>query len=359
MLIVVRVDSVFMERYMHVGIAGIGVYLPKTHMTAADLAEAADLPEDVVALKFGVKQKPVAGLKDTTAEMGYRAAVEALSEAGIAAGSLDLVIWCGAQHKDYPCWLAGLNVANRLGAAKAWSFDMEAMCGSMMAALDVAKSLMLARDDLSTVLLVSGYRNNDLIDLSNPRTRFMLDIGSGGSACVLVKNLGKNAVLGSAFRGDGSLSEMCVVPVLGSKAWPPRPEDAARPYFEVPDEAAFKAKLGEVTMPNFYAVIREALAKSKLGQADIGYLAILHFKRSAHAAVLAELGLKENQSTYLEDYGHLGQNDQLLSIRLGLEAGKIKEGANIVLVGAGLGFVWASTVVRWGAYREEADTKRE
>jgi len=35
-----------------------------------------------------------------------------------------------------------------------------------MAALDVAKSLMLGRDDLNTVLLVSGYRNNDLIDLS-------------------------------------------------------------------------------------------------------------------------------------------------------------------------------------------------
>ena len=145
---------------------------------------------------------------------------------------------------------------------------------------------------------------------------------------------------------------MCVVPVLGSKAWPPKPEDAARPFFVVPDEAAFKAKLGEVTMPNFYGVIRDALAKSGLDQADIDYLAILHFKRSAHEAVLAELGLRAEQSTYLEDYGHIGQNDQLLSIKLGLESGKIREGANVVLVGAGLGFVWASTIVRWGIVKE-------
>ena len=98
----------------------------------------------------------------------------------------------------------------------------------------------------------------------------------------------------------------------------------------------------------FRSVIREALAKSGLTQGDIGYLAILHFKKSAHFAVLQELGLSKSQSTYLDDYGHIGQNDQLLSITLGLEEGKIKDGTAIVLVGAGLGFVWASTVVRWG-----------
>ena len=98
------------------------------------------------------------------------------------------MIWCGAQHKDYPCWLAGLYVADQIGAKNAWSFDMEAMCGSMMAALDIAKSLIIARGDLETVLLVSGYRDNDLIDLKEPATRFMLDIGSGASALVLRKN---------------------------------------------------------------------------------------------------------------------------------------------------------------------------
>jgi len=70
--------------------------------------------------------------------------------------------------------------------------------------------------------------------------------------------------------------------------------------------------------------------------------------------VLEELGLREDQSTYLDEYGHLGQNDQLLSIKLGLDAGKIRDGSRIVMVGAGLGFVWASTVVRWGPYLEGA-----
>jgi len=337
---------------MHVGIIGYGNWVPDGRVTAADLAAATGIPEDVIALKFGVKGKPVAGPGETTAFMGLAAANKALDQAGVAGGSVDLVIWCGAQHKDYPCWLAGLYVANQIGAKKAWSFDMEAMCGSMMVALDVAKSLMLTHPDLDTVLLVSGYRNNDLIDPAVPETRFMLDIGSGGSALVLKKNAGKNAVLASAFRGDGSLSEMCIVPALGSKAWPPAAGDVAKAHFVVPDEQAFKAKLGEVTMPNFYAVIRESLRLSGLPESALDYLAILHFKRSAHDAALAELGLRPEQSTYLDEYGHLGQNDQVLSLELGLRDGKIRDGSHIVFVGAGLGFVWAATAIQWGPYSE-------
>jgi 3-oxoacyl-[acyl-carrier-protein] synthase-3 len=337
---------------MHVGIIGYGSWLPSGRMTAADLAAATGVPEDIIALKFGVKGKAVAGPGETTAFMGVAAARKALASAGIEGGAVDLVIWCGAQHKDYPCWLAGLYVADQIGAKRAWSFDMEAMCGSMMAALDIAKALLLTHPELDTVLLVSGYRNNDLIDLSVPATRFMLDIGSGGSALVLKKNAGRNAVLASAFRGDGSLSEMCIVPALGSRAWPPAPADVARAHFIVPDEEAFKKKLGEVTMPNFYAVIREALKFSGLPETAIDYLAILHFKRSAHDAVLAELGLRPEQSTYLDDYGHLGQNDQVISLELGLRDGKIRDGSRIVCVGAGLGFVWAATVIQWGPYAD-------
>ena len=331
---------------MHVGIIGHGTWLPPGRMAAAEIAGITGIPQDVIALKFGVKQKPVAGPQESTADMGLQAARKALEDAGVSGSEVDLVIWCGAQHKDYPCWLAGLYVAEKIGARQAWSFDMEAMCGSMMAALDVAKSLIVARGDLQTVLLVSGYRNNDLIDLKVPATRFMLDIGSGASALVLRKDAGRNAVLASAFRGDGSFSEMCVVPTLGSRAWPPAAGDEARAHFVVPDEEAFKTRLNERTLPNFFAVIREALQRSGLSAID--YLAILHFKKSAHEAVLAELGLPAEKTTYLDDYGHPGQNDQVLSLELGLAAGKIRDGSTIVFVGAGLGFVWAATVIRWG-----------
>lgn len=335
---------------MNVGMKGIGTYIPEKFMTSFEIAEKTGIPEEVIVEKFGVKRKPIPGERDTTSYMGIQAAKKAIADARIAPEEIDLIIWSGAQHKDYPCWLAGLKVAEDIGAANAWSFDMEAMCGSMMAAMKVAKSMLLTDDELNNVLIVSGYRNLDFIDISLRETQFMLDIGAGGAAAMLQKGYNNNVLLGTAFKGDGSFAEDCVVPVGGTKSWPITKDDVARMHFIVRDVEVFKEKLKERTMSNFYQVIRESLSKSGLSERDIDYLAILHFKRSAHLAVLEELGLTDDQTTYLEDFGHIGQNDQILSIELGLKHGKIKDGDHIVMVGAGLGFVWASAVVKWGEY---------
>ncbi len=331
-----------------IGIIGLGVSFPDTYMDAAELAERAGIPEDVIREKFGVERKPVPGPEDTTSAMGISAAKNAIEMAGIDATEIDVVIWNGGQHKDYLNWLAGLHVADRIGAANAWSFDMEAMCGSMMAGMEVARSLMIANEEYRTVLLVSGYRNGDMIDYSVKETSFMFDIGAGGAAMVLRRGVKRNLILGTAFRGDGSFSTDCVVKAGGSRNWPPVPEDIGRLHFVIDDVEGFKRKLGERTLPNFYTVIRESLRKAALTESDIDYLAILHFKRSTHDLVLRELGLSEEQTTYLNRYGHVGQNDQIISILEGLESGKIKNGDNIVMVGAGIGFVWAAATVKWG-----------
>jgi 3-oxoacyl-[acyl-carrier-protein] synthase III len=333
---------------IHIGIAGFGTYTPPGRLTAAEIAEKSGIPEDVIREKFGVQEKPIPGPEDTTSAMGIKAARTAIEQAGVSPEEIDIVIWNGAQHKDYPNWLAGLKVAHKLGAHRAWSFDMEAMCGSMMAGMEVARSLMVANERYKTVLLVSGYRNADMIDFDVKETSFMFDIGAGGAAVVLRAGHEENELVATSFKGDGSFSEDCVVPVGGSAKWPPQPEDVAHMHFEVRDVDSFKKKLGERTLPNFYYVIDDALAQAGLTRAQIDYLAILHFKRSTHELVLKDLELTSEQTTYLEHYGHIGQNDQIISLEEGLAAGKIRNGSTIVMVGAGLGFVWAAAVVRWG-----------
>jgi 3-oxoacyl-[acyl-carrier-protein] synthase-3 len=71
-------------------------------------------------------------------------------------------------------------------------------------------------------------------------------------------------------------------------------------------------------------------------------------KPSAHQFVLRELGLREDQSYYLGDYGHIGQHDQALSIKKGLETGRLRDGMVMVMVAAGIGYAWSASVVKWG-----------
>ena len=335
-----------------IGIKGFGTYFPQKTENSQYIAEQSNIPRDVVENKFGVIKKTVPGPEDTASNMGLWASQKALMNAGIDAKSIDLVIWNGAQHKDFPCWLASLDVAHRLGAINAWGFDMEAMCGSMMAGFETAKSLMRNNDEIKRVLLCSGYRNNDLISYKEPSTSFMFDIGASGAAVILEKGYDKNVILASSFKGDGSFSRGCVVPVGGNNRWPLQKDDVEQFHFKIQgDPKAFKTKLGEKTLPNFFWVIRDALKKSGYSQEDINYLAILHFKRSAHDLILTELGLNDEQTTYLDKYGHIGQNDQIISLEEGLKNNKIKDGDIVVMVGAGLGFVWASSVIQWGHYK--------
>ena len=63
--------------------------------------------------------------------------------------------------------------------------------------------------------------------------------------------------------------------------------------------------------------------------------------------MLEQLGLTDKQSIYLEDYGHIGQIDQFLSLDLAMKQGLLKKGTIAVLLAAGIGYVWAANVVRW------------
>ncbi|WP_407271751.1 3-oxoacyl-ACP synthase [Radiobacillus sp. PE A8.2] len=334
---------------MQVGIRSTGLYIPDNKMTAADLAEQTGLPQEVIQQKLGIKQKPIPSESDHTAEMGIKAAKQAIAKANIDPGAIDLVIYIGEEHKEYPLWTAAIKTQKEVGAVHAWAFDAALRCGTTIMAIKIAKDMMLADDHIQTVLLAGGYRNVDFINYQNPRTRFMYNLGAGGGAIILEKNYNKNIVLQSHLITDGSFSEDVVVTTGGTKN-PISAEnlEAGLYQLDVLDPEGMKQRLEQKSMVNFLTCIREALAKSGYAQEDIDYVAMLHMKRSAHHYVLQELGLTEEHSIYLEDYGHIGQIDQILSLQLAEEQGKLKKGDLVVLVSAGIGYAWGANVIRWG-----------
>ncbi len=330
-----------------IGIVSTGVYIPEGVMTSQEIAEEAGLPIEVVEQKMGIKQKPVPGDEDHTCEMGIRAAKKALEKGGIDSKDIDLVIYIGEEYKEYPLWTAGIKLQEAVGATNAWAFDVAMRCGTTIMAMKVARNMMMADPDIQTVLLAGGYRNGDFIRFDNPRTRFMYNLSAGGGAMILQRGHEKNQVLDSSLISDGSFSEDVVVVAGGTKV-PLTPDNFHQYQLDVLDPEGMKKRLEEKSMSNFLHVIREALQKSGYTQEDVDYVAMLHMKRSAHEFVLKELGLDLNQSIYLENYGHIGQIDQILSLELAEQEGKLSDGDIVVLVSAGIGYAWGATVIKWG-----------
>ena len=64
--------------------------------------------------------------------------------------------------------------------------------------------------------------------------------------------------------------------------------------------------------------------------------------------MLARLGLTEEQAVYLSEFGHTGVHGAMFAIKEGLKQGRLKEGDLMVIVAAGIGYVWGVASVRWG-----------
>lgn len=95
---------------------------------------------------------------------------------------LDLFIYVGEEYKEYSLWTGSIYMQEQLGAYGAVAFDMSLRCGTTVLAMDVAKSMMIAKEDVSTVLLAGGYCNGGFMNYKNERSRFMYNLAAGGGA---------------------------------------------------------------------------------------------------------------------------------------------------------------------------------
>jgi 3-oxoacyl-[acyl-carrier-protein] synthase-3 len=334
-----------------VGIVGTGIYIPEGRMTAREISALTHgvWSEQAVIDKLGIRQKSIPGPADGTQEMGVRAALDALKSTGMDPKEIDVILCVGEEWKEYPLTTSALYIQDRIGAVNAWGIDVQNRCCTTVTAMKMAKDMLLADEEIHVVMVVGGYRNGDFVDYADKDMSMMYNLSAGGGAIILKKNFGKNLLLGSHMIGDGSLSRTAGVEI-GGIVNPITPENylEARKSLRLMDPVAMKNRLNEVSMPNWMKCIDESLRKSNLNRKDLTYLAILHIKRSGHVAMIQDLGLNEDQTIYLEDYGHIGQIDQILSLHLGLQSGKIKDGSVVCMLAAGIGYVWAANIIRWG-----------
>lgn len=342
----------------HVGIVGLGLYLPSSRMSAEDISKATNgnWSTQAVIEKLGIVEKVVPGpdpLEDGTQEMGAKAALAALADADMDPKEIDVILCFGEEWKEYPLTTSALYIQDRIQATNAWGIDVQNRCCTSLTALKMAKDMLMADDDINVIMVVGGYRNGDFVDYTDNNMSMMYNLGAGGGAFIVKKNAGKNEILATGLRSDGSLARTAGVEI-GGLANPYTIENLAegKKSLRLLDAKRMKERLNLVSMQNWYDCIDEALCKSNLTREQIDFLSVLHMKRSGHMAMVKDLGLQPEQSIYLENYGHIGQVDQVLSLVLGLQEGKIKDGSIVCSIAAGIGYVWAANIIRWGEVRE-------
>jgi 3-oxoacyl-[acyl-carrier-protein] synthase-3 len=344
-----------------VGIRNIGVYYPENIETSNDIADQSGIPEEVIREKFGIESKHKAALGETVSDMCVKAAQECIKGV-IKPEEIDLIIYHGSEYRDYYLYNCSAHIQHKLGAVNSKTFEVHNLCSSGALSLQIAKSLIITQPELKNVLLVVGTRESDLVDYKNSRARFMFNFGDGAAACLVQKGYEKNQILETEMITDGRFAADVAVYGVGNVNYHNNKivdkclenveaaGDGSVGYYglDVADPTNMKVNLDPISLPNFCRVIAGVVEKSGYSRKDINFLAPIFMKKSILNLILGEFGMIENQSFILKNFGHVQSADAYIAVHEGLKLDRIKDGDLVIMLGAGTGYSWAATAVRWG-----------
>jgi len=327
-------------RYAH--IVGWGKYVPNKVLTNDDLSRMVDTSDEWIVTRTGIRERRVAGPKDTTASMGLAAAKEALERAGVRPHEVDLIIVATATPEHVFPSTASL-IQDALGAVKAGAFDLSAGCTGFMYALTMGNQAI--RSGASEIILVIGAETLSRIMDWKDRATCVL-FGDGAGAVVLrAGTLAAGGVLATLCRSDGSGGDLLMLPGGGSK-FPASHQTL--------DQNLHTIKMNGREVFRFATRIMDKSAREVAAQAGIPIenveLIIPHQAnlRIIQAAARALKLPDERFFVNLHRYGNTSSASIPIAICEAVEQGKLKPGDHCVMVGFGAGLTWGAALVKWG-----------
>jgi 3-oxoacyl-[acyl-carrier-protein] synthase-3 len=302
-------------------ITGWGTALPEKILTNKDLEAMFDTDDAWIRDRTGIAQRHVGG---TTTDLSVEAGRRAIEKAGIDPSTIDgLILATTTPDRVVPASAPG--VANLLGL-RCGAFDVNAACSGFTYGLVAAHGLIAMG---SKRLLVIGTDTLARItDWTDRNTAILFADGSG--AVVLDAVDGPGQLMGWDLDADGS-AERFLYTEIGGFIQMEGKEVFRRAVRIMVDSATKSMVAAGVTADDIAIVVPH--------QANIRII----------DAACERLGFpEERRSTVLHDTGNTSSASIPLALAAALDADRIHDGDNVLLVGFGAGMTAASVVLRWG-----------
>jgi len=337
---------------MQVAILDVDYYLPQRVETNDDLQR--DNPDWRMAElyeKSGIRSRHVAAEGETAADLGVQAAERLLAREICPRTEIDYLIFC-TQSPDYylPSSACLLQQRLRLGR-HVGAFDFNLGCSGFVYGLQLAKSLVVA-GQARNVLLITADTYTKFI---HPRDRTVRVLFGDGAAATLVGAAPDGGRIGRFIIGsDGRGAENLIVPSGGMRL--PRSEATAR---ESTDENGCTRSRDHLFMdgPAIFAfaistvprILTQLLTKAGLSIESVDWYVYHQANKYMLEHLARRSGIPEEKMLVnSQDVGNTVSASIPVSICQAREAGGIRDGHRLVLVGFGVGYSWAACDVVWG-----------
>jgi len=302
-------------------ITGWGTALPPKVLTNHDLEQMFDTSHDWIVERTGIHERHVGG---TTVGLSVESGRAALDMSGVDPASIDaLVLATTTPDRTVPGSAAA--VQNELGL-RCGAYDVNAACSGFVYAL-VQGHGMIAMG-AKKVLVIGTDTLARFTDWTDRNTAILFADGSGAVVLEAVDNGGQ--LLAWDLDADGS-AERFLYCEMGGLIQMEGKEVFRRAVRIMVDSGEKSMKHAGITADDVALVVPH--------QANIRII----------QAACERLGIPmERAATVLHKTGNTSSASIPLALVDALDAGRVKKGDLILLVGFGAGMTAASAVIRWG-----------
>jgi 3-oxoacyl-[acyl-carrier-protein] synthase-3 len=324
-----------MSRYSR--IVATGAALPaqavsNDALTQRLAARGVETSDEWIVARTGIRQRYLAEEGLTTSELGARAALQALSTAGLEAADIDLIV-VATSTPDQIFPSTACLIQARLGNHGAAAFDVQAVCSGFVYGLAVADALI--RNGAHRRALVIGAELFSRIMDWDDRTTCVL-FGDGAGAVVLEAG-DSPGVLAARLHADGSQAE-----ILCTAGRVDAGKVVGDPYLRMDGQAVFRLAVGVLD-----SSAREVLADAGMEPQQVDWLIPHQANVRILNATAKKLGLPEDKLIVTVDrHGNTSAASVPLALDVGVRDGRIRSGQHVMLQGVGGGFTWGSVLVR-------------
>ena len=323
-----------------VHIVGTGSFTPERVLTNQDLEKIVDTSDEWITSRTGIKERRIADPKTPSSVLATEAATRALEAAGVKASKLDQII-VGTVTGDRTFPSTGCIVQDRLGAKKAYAFDVSAACAGFLYGLSVGRSAIQS-GAAETVLVIGVETLSKIVNWTDRNTCVLF--GDAAGAVVLRANGKPGGILATRLHSDGSLVHLLEMPAGGS-LMPPSHETVDRRLHTIHMSGNDVFKHAVRAMES---VALEALEAAGRKPEELSLLIPHQANFRIIDATARRLGLPmEKVFVNLDRYGNTSAASIPLALDEARRTGRIKPGDLIELVTFGGGFTWAAAVIEW------------
>src|SRR5207253_6726795 len=108
-------------------IRSLATYVPPRVLTNADLERLVDTTDEWILQRTGIRERHIVDPGVATSDLGKEAALKAIERAGLTPDDIGIIV-VGTVTPDMMFPSTACLIQNKIGANRAWGFDLSAAC---------------------------------------------------------------------------------------------------------------------------------------------------------------------------------------------------------------------------------------